>query len=241
MTSKSRVAVGKRSKSQGQGLNAGPDQNQTATKGLGQGQGEGQPTQLELNDFGRQSGLQPREPMGKDDSQRGISAKDNLKHYGERLAEQNKQQLFDLEDRSGSQNGQGGGGQPNPMQSGFNGVNRGVNVGGIHPQGEFDMDQALPTGLTSLDIDLPVNAAHYEEFLFTTLRGNLTITARPVSGESPRDSPAWLGSRQSPCSPGCSRGTASPTRSQNWHAGSHHDLPNRSGPRIACLSPVCRT
>lgn len=181
VTSNSRVAVGKRSKSQGQGLNAGPDQNQTATKGLGQGQGEGQPTQLELSDFGRQSGLQPREPMGKDDSQRDMS-KDNLKRYGERLAEQNKQQLFDLGDQSGSQNGQGGGGQPSPMLGGFNRVNRGVNVGGIQTaQGEFDMDQALPTGLTSLDIDLPVDASHYEEFLFTTLRGDLTITARPVS------------------------------------------------------------
>ena len=40
---------------------------------------------------------------------------------------------------------------------------------------------AEPTGYASLDVEIPTDGSKYNEFLFTTPRGDLTITARPVS------------------------------------------------------------
>ena len=42
-------------------------------------------------------------------------------------------------------------------------------------------DFAEPTGFASLDVEIPTDTSKYDVFLFTTPRGDLTITARPIS------------------------------------------------------------
>ena len=42
-------------------------------------------------------------------------------------------------------------------------------------------DFAEPTGFASLDVKIPTDTSKYDVFLFTTPRGDLTITARPIS------------------------------------------------------------
>ncbi|HTN74823.1 MAG TPA: hypothetical protein VL096_06230 [Pirellulaceae bacterium] len=182
----SRVAVGKKGKGAGQASGGGTN---PAGQGFGQEQIKGQPAQLEFNDFGRDTKM--REPNSEEDATLRDMSKDNLKRYGDRLDEQNKQQqqLLDLGTQAGPQNGQQRGGQFAPQSGGFGGGTPAQTIappgvvtnGPPIEQGYLNLNVVVPTGLASLDIDLPLDTTHYEEFLFTTLRGDLTITARPVS------------------------------------------------------------
>ncbi|MGB5036284.1 MAG: hypothetical protein WBQ66_06740, partial [Blastocatellia bacterium] len=101
--------------------------------------------------------------------------------YGERLEEQqHKQQQLALPAITFSDMNSGHGGAPvGGRQYGLAipglPATRAPNVAGVvvnHP---------TPTGLTSLDIEMPIDTARYQEFLFTTPRGDLTITSRPLS------------------------------------------------------------
>jgi hypothetical protein len=171
----SRVAVGRQGKKLDQafGLNQAPQQ--TVDKGGEQGQ------QLELNDFRRGVGGNMA-PAKEGDAQKRETGKEKLQRYSEQLEEQNKQQQQLVEsDREGGQQGDRSGGGKKGIGQGSGGLRADIADVDISNAFLAPIGVGGPTGLTSLDVELPLDTTNYEEFLFTTPRGDLTITARPVS------------------------------------------------------------
>ncbi|MFN0022202.1 MAG: hypothetical protein ACKVP0_28465 [Pirellulaceae bacterium] len=84
--------------------------------------------------------------------------------------------------------GGGGAGTPTrPVAPGAMGPPVATTATPAQSAGDPDMDslQAAnpgePTGFASLDVEIPTDTSKYDEFLFTTPRGDLTITAHPIS------------------------------------------------------------